>query len=84
MRILIAVLSMLILSSCTKNEKVKINMMAYPETKKVEVVDDYFGTKITDSYRWLENDTSKETADWVKAQNAVNHKYLLKMISKRG
>lgn len=51
-------------------------MKAYPETKKVNVVDDYFGTKINDSYRWLENDTSKETADWVKAQNALTQNYL--------
>lgn len=51
-------------------------MKAYPETKKVNVVDDYFGTKINDSYRWLENDTSKETAEWVKAQNALTQNYL--------
>lgn len=76
MRIVVVLLSMIILSSCTKNEKVKINMMAYPETKKVDVVDDYFGTKIEDPYRWLENDTSKETAEWVKAQNAVTKNYL--------
>lgn len=76
MRIVVVLLSMIILSSCTKNEKVKINMMAYPETKKVDVVDDYFGTKIEDPYRWLENDTSKETAEWVKAQNAVTQNYL--------
>ncbi len=76
MRIVITVLSMLILSPCTKNEKVKINMMDYPETKKVEVIDEYFGTKIEDPYRWLENDTTKETAEWVKAQNAVTQNYL--------
>src|SRR2546430_2605077 len=37
----------------------------YPETKKVEVVDDYFGTKVPDPYRWLENDRSPEVAAWV-------------------
>ena len=36
---------------------------AYPETRMDEtVVDDYFGTKVADPYRWLENDTSAETA----------------------
>ena len=48
----------------------------YPKTKKVEVVDDYFGTKIADPYRWLEDDNSEETAAWVKAQNALTTRYL--------
>lgn len=68
--------TIVLMTSCAKKEKVKINMMAYPETKKENVVDDYFGTKIEDPYRWLENDTSKETAEWVKAQNAVTQNYL--------
>jgi prolyl oligopeptidase len=72
----ILLLSAIVLSSFVGKEKNKIKMKAYPETKKVNVVDDYFGTKINDSYRWLENDTSKETADWVKAQNALTQNYL--------
>lgn len=48
----------------------------YPRTEKVSQVDDYFGTKIADPYRWLEDDTSAKTADWVKAQNAVTNSYL--------
>jgi prolyl oligopeptidase len=48
----------------------------YPVTKKDNVVDDYFGTKIADPYRWLENDTSKATADWVAAENKVTAEYL--------
>lgn len=49
----------------------------YPETKKdTTVVDDYFGTKVYDPYRWLENDTSAETGAWVKAQNEVTQGYL--------
>ncbi|CAK6715591.1 prolyl oligopeptidase family serine peptidase [Vibrio harveyi] len=48
----------------------------YPTTKKVDVVDEYFGTKVSDPYRWLEDDRSKETADWVKAQNQVTFDYL--------
>ena len=51
-------------------------MLAYPVTKKVCVVDDYFGTKVTDAYRWLEDDMSAETADWVAAQNKTTHGYL--------
>ena len=48
----------------------------YPVTKKVDQVDDYHGTKVADPYRWLEDDTSPETAAWVEAQNAVTFPYL--------
>ncbi|MBL8758478.1 MAG: S9 family peptidase, partial [Phycisphaerae bacterium] len=48
----------------------------YPRTKTVEVVDEYFGTKVADPYRWLEDDNSSETAAWVAAQNAVTEAYL--------
>ena len=51
----------------------------YPVTKKVDTVDNYFGTKIADPYRWLENDTSEATAEWVKAENAVTFDYLSKI-----
>lgn len=51
----------------------------YPKTNKIEVVDEYFGTKITDNYRWLEDDKSSETAAWVKSQNAVTFNYLSKI-----
>jgi prolyl oligopeptidase len=54
--------------------------LAYPETKKVEVVDDYFGTKVADPYRWLEADASEpEVAAWVEAQNKVTFGYLEKI-----
>ena len=51
----------------------------YPVTKKVEQVDDYFGTKISDPYRWLEDDNSAETAEWVKEENKVTNEYLAKI-----
>ena len=53
--------------------------ISYPETKKVEVVDDYFGTKVADPYRWLEDETSAETKAWIEAQNAVTFGYLDKI-----
>jgi prolyl oligopeptidase len=48
----------------------------YPETKKVDVVDDYFGTKVADPYRWLEDDNAAEVTAWVEAQNKVTFGYL--------
>lgn len=48
----------------------------YPETKKGDVVDDYFGTKVADPYRWLEDDNAPEVAAWVEAQNKVTFGYL--------
>ena len=48
----------------------------YPETKKTDQVDDYFGTKVKDPYRWLEDDNSEETKQWVEAENKVTNAYL--------
>ncbi len=50
--------------------------LVYPETKKVDVVDDYFGTKVADPYRWLEDDKSPEVESWVEAENKVTFAYL--------
>ncbi len=64
---------MLIISSCNGPEQTKIS---YPDTKKTDVEDNYFGATVKDPYRWLEDDNSEETATWVKAQNEVTFKYL--------
>ena len=50
--------------------------LTYPVTKKVNQSDDYFGTKVSDPYRWLEDDKSEETKRWVDAQNKVTQAYL--------
>ena len=51
----------------------------YPVTPRDNTVDEYFGTKVPDPYRWLENDTSAQTARWVEAENAVTNEYLNRM-----
>jgi prolyl oligopeptidase len=51
----------------------------YPKTRKVDHVDTYHGVQVPDPYRWLEDDRSAETAEWVKAQNAVTFAYLEKI-----
>ncbi|GLH66511.1 prolyl endopeptidase [Geothrix edaphica] len=50
--------------------------ITYPATRKADVVDDFFGTKVADPYRWLEDDNSPETKAWVEAQNKVSFAYL--------
>ncbi len=50
--------------------------MHYPKTRKDSVVDTYFGHDIADPYRWLENDRSEETAQWVSGQNSVTFDFL--------
>ncbi len=53
--------------------------LSYPVTKKVDQVDTYFGTKVADPYRWLENESAPETAAWVEAENKVTFDYLDKI-----
>ena len=48
----------------------------YPESKKTEQFDMYFGVKVADPYRWLEDETSPETKAWVTAQNKLTFSYL--------
>jgi len=50
--------------------------LSYPPTPKGDVVDDYFGTKVADPYRWMEDLDSKAVADWIAAQNALTFHYL--------
>jgi prolyl oligopeptidase len=48
----------------------------YPHAKTVEQVDDYHGVKVTDPYRWLEDTDSRDTRDWVEAENKLTFSYL--------
>ena len=53
--------------------------LQYPNAVKDGTVDEYFGTRVADPYRWLENDTSAETARWVEAENRVTNNYLARI-----
>ena len=53
--------------------------ISYPKADKDGTVDNYFGTQVADPYRWLENDTSQQTAAWVEAENKVTNAYLQKI-----
>ena len=51
-------------------------MLQYPEAKKLDQVDDFFGRTIADPYRWLEDSDSPETRAWIEAENRVTFGYL--------
>lgn len=51
-------------------------MIKYPQTRQEQIVDDFFGVKVADPYRWLEDDNSEETIQWVKEQQALTEKVL--------
>lgn len=72
---LIILIAFVVLTSCEQQQK-KIIPAPYPVTNKVDTVDNYFGTAVADPYRWLEDDNSEETAEWVKAENEVTFGYL--------
>lgn len=66
----------LFLVTCQKGPDFSQPEVNYPETKKVDVVDDYFGVKVPDPYRLLEDISSEDVSSWVEAQNEVTFYYL--------
>ena len=60
-------------STISKN---KSKSVTYPSTKKVDTITNYFGTQVKDPYRWLEDDMSQQTAQWVEDQNKTTFGYL--------
>ena len=73
-------LAILVLFMSCKNDSEKTSeeptAFNYPTTKKVDTVDTYFGETVADPYRWLEDDRSAETSEWVKKENEVTFDYL--------
>ena len=72
--------TLLLLVACNQNpNNTNDEKMNYPQTRMDNTVDTYFGTQVADPYRWLEDDRSAETAQWVKAQNDFTFGYLSKI-----
>ena len=75
----ICLFTIILIVSCktdnTQQEERNI-AVTYPVTKKADSIDTYFGNEVKDPYRWLEDDMSEETGDWVKSQNEVTFGYL--------
>lgn len=80
MKYLLGAVAVSLLTACSQNaeteQEANTQSMSYPETRKGDVVDTYFGTEVADPYRWLEDDRSEETENWVKAQNEVTFAHL--------
>ena len=76
MKLLLPTLGLsLVLMSC-RDQNASTMKPLYPETAKVDTTDTYFGNPVPDPFRWLEDDRSEATGDWVKSQNAVTFGYL--------
>ncbi len=84
---LFTLVGLFLLSACSTSkkpiqnkEKTNQNLsLKYPNTKKGNVEYSHFGTTVKDPYRWLEDDLSPETKNWVKAENEVTFNYLEKI-----
>ena len=74
MKKVLALICLILLWSCQEEASI-----TYPETKQQAVVDTYFDTEVVDNYRWLEDDLSEETADWVQNQNDLTFDQLDKI-----
>ena len=79
--ILLFIVSMLFnaCDSSSKDADYPVIPVTYPETRKDNQVDTYFGNTIADPYRWLENDTATDVIQWVEKQNEVTFDYLSKI-----
>lgn len=75
-RIFCVLLNFVVIFNLTgQNKPNPVIKVKYPKTKTVNQVDDYFGTKVSDPYRWLEDDKAPEVAQWVDEENAVTASY---------
>ncbi|WP_055447368.1 prolyl oligopeptidase family serine peptidase [Lacinutrix mariniflava] len=76
-KLALCLLTLSIFMSCKEEKKEReAIILNYPTTNTGDVIDNHFGTEVKDPYRWLEDDRSEETMDWVKNQNKTTYGYL--------
>ncbi|WP_452230490.1 MULTISPECIES: prolyl oligopeptidase family serine peptidase [unclassified Lacinutrix] len=77
-KITLCLITLITIMACKEEKKqVERNISVnYPETKKADTITNYFGVDVKDPYRWLEDDKSTETENWVKSQNQATFGYL--------
>lgn len=73
------VLIALAIAALTVTEGASAQRLSYPDTRKSDQVDNYFGVQVADPYRWLEEENAPATAAWVEAENKVTFGYLDKI-----
>lgn len=73
--IVVAIMASLVLSGCAES-------WDYPEARRDSTVDEYFGVRVEDPYRWMENEHDPALAQWIKEENAFTEKYLSKLTSR--
>ncbi len=74
--ILFILVSMAFLPVCQNQGEQPRGELQYPVTKKVDQVDEYFGTPVADPYRWMEDDQSEDIKEWIQQQNELTFSYL--------
>lgn len=78
MTLFVAIVLVVLMASCSNPSQTQTHS-PYPVSKKVDTVDTYFGEAVADPYRWMENDTAKDVADWVAEENTVTFGFLEKI-----
>jgi prolyl oligopeptidase len=71
-----ALMILTLLHACSSQKVTPVDTLNYPQTVKGSQTDTYFGVTVADPYRWLEDDRSPETEQWVKSQNELTYAYL--------
>ena len=66
----------------TFNSFAQEKAFVYPAARRDTITDSFFGTKVADPYRWLENDTLPETIKWLEEEHSFSEKYLKKLNNK--
>jgi len=66
----------LVLAGSVATSAINAQQVKYPQTHRGAVTDDYFGTRVPDPYRWLEDLNSPQTATWISNQNQFTNSFL--------